>query len=211
MQIVEGHIITTIGKYAVWFHRDQTGGVPGRHDLDGKRKVNLRAVMQAILDTATRAALHTNSCRPGTRSPIFVKPSRSAISARNTSTVMRLPPIPPEKLNPEQLALHDRMKTGVQAHPGAFNWRRADGAPIGPFNPMLHLLMAGARFGSRCEPCAHEFVAARAGLSKQKIANMIAGDRPGGLPPKRLPPSMLPRCSAGAVCFLKRLTRQAND
>ncbi len=50
MQIMEGDIIRTIRqniKYIAHFH---TGGVPGRHELDGAQELQWRTIAQAILD-----------------------------------------------------------------------------------------------------------------------------------------------------------------
>jgi len=51
MQIMEGDVIRTIrdnSQYIAHFH---TGGVPGRHELDGTQELNWRAVASAIADT----------------------------------------------------------------------------------------------------------------------------------------------------------------
>jgi hydroxypyruvate isomerase len=51
MQIMEGDVIRTIrdnSQYIAHFH---TGGVPGRHELDGTQELNWRAVAAAIADT----------------------------------------------------------------------------------------------------------------------------------------------------------------
>ena len=51
MQIMEGDVIRTIrdnSQYIAHFH---TGGVPGRHELDGSQELNWRAVAAAIADT----------------------------------------------------------------------------------------------------------------------------------------------------------------
>jgi hydroxypyruvate isomerase len=50
MQIMEGDLIRTIRdnfQYLAHFH---TGGVPGRHELDGTQEVQWRAVAGAIAD-----------------------------------------------------------------------------------------------------------------------------------------------------------------
>jgi hydroxypyruvate isomerase len=50
MQIMEGDVIRTIRdniQYIAHFH---TGGVPGRHELDGTQELNWRAVATAIAD-----------------------------------------------------------------------------------------------------------------------------------------------------------------
>jgi len=51
MQIMEGDVIRTIrdnSQYIAHFH---TGGVPGRHELDGSQELDWRAVASAIADT----------------------------------------------------------------------------------------------------------------------------------------------------------------
>ena len=51
MQIMEGDIIRTIRdnkEYLAHFH---TGGVPGRHELDGTQELNWAAICTAIVDT----------------------------------------------------------------------------------------------------------------------------------------------------------------
>jgi len=51
MQIMEGDVIRTIRdnrEYIAHFH---TGGVPGRHELDGTQELNWQAVAAAIADT----------------------------------------------------------------------------------------------------------------------------------------------------------------
>ncbi len=123
---------------------------------------------------------------------------------------MRLNPLPPEALSPEQRALFDRMIAGIEANLHGFVVKRADGALIGPFNPMLHfpqfgsavwsvftalaehstlpkaahevaILVAGAQYKSRYEIYAHERVAVAAGLAESKIATIAAGVRPSDL------------------------------
>ena len=123
---------------------------------------------------------------------------------------MRLPPLPPSRLTPEQRTLHDDMAGVIAAKFKGFVSRREDGALVGPFNPMLHfpqfgqaawdytkalvagstlpraahevaILVTGARFNSRYELYAHEHVAANSGLSDAKIAAIAAGQRPADL------------------------------
>jgi len=51
MQIMEGDVIRTIRdnhQYIAHFH---TGGVPGRHEIDGSQELNYPAIMRAIADT----------------------------------------------------------------------------------------------------------------------------------------------------------------
>ena len=51
MQIMEGDLIDTIRKNIRWIGHFHTGGVPGRHDLDGTQEVNWHAVAKAVADT----------------------------------------------------------------------------------------------------------------------------------------------------------------
>ncbi len=50
MQIMEGDIIRTIGQQRRWIGHFHTGGVPGRHDIDGTQELNYHAVAEAIAD-----------------------------------------------------------------------------------------------------------------------------------------------------------------
>jgi len=50
MQIMEGDLIETIGQNIQWIGHFHTGGVPGRHELDGTQEVQWAAVMRAIAD-----------------------------------------------------------------------------------------------------------------------------------------------------------------
>ena len=120
---------------------------------------------------------------------------------------MRLNPLAPGQLSPELRAVHDDMAQAIAEHLKGFVSKRADGALVGPFAPMLHfpqfgqpawsytkaliensklpkaahevaILVTGARFNSRYELYAHEHVAEQAGLSKAKVASIAAGQRP---------------------------------
>jgi len=51
MQIMEGDVIRTIRDNHQWIAHYHTGGVPGRHELDGTQELNWRAVATAIADT----------------------------------------------------------------------------------------------------------------------------------------------------------------
>ena len=51
MQIMEGDLIDTIRQNARWFGHYHTGGVPGRHELDGTQEVQWDGVMRAITDS----------------------------------------------------------------------------------------------------------------------------------------------------------------
>jgi hydroxypyruvate isomerase len=51
MQIMEGDIIATIGKYHPYIAHYHTGGVPGRNEIDETQELNYKAIMQAINET----------------------------------------------------------------------------------------------------------------------------------------------------------------
>ena len=51
MQIMEGDIIDTINKYNQHIGHYHTGGVPGRHEINGSQELNYPAICKAILDT----------------------------------------------------------------------------------------------------------------------------------------------------------------
>jgi hydroxypyruvate isomerase len=50
MQIMEGDLIATIRENIKWIAHFHTGGVPGRHELDGTQEVQWDGVMRAIAD-----------------------------------------------------------------------------------------------------------------------------------------------------------------
>jgi hypothetical protein len=124
---------------------------------------------------------------------------------------MRLPPIAPDQVTPEQLPLFDAMTAGVASKYDAFVTRRDDGALLGPWNAWLHdpelgeafwsvtqamtkarripdgprqiaILVTGAHFGAAYETYAHGAVAARKhGMSERRLATLAAGERPDDL------------------------------
>ncbi len=51
MQIMEGDLIETIRQNIQWIGHFHTGGVPGRHELNGTQEIQWDAVMRAIADT----------------------------------------------------------------------------------------------------------------------------------------------------------------
>jgi hydroxypyruvate isomerase len=51
MQIMEGDVIRTIRDNAAFIGHFHTGGVPGRHELDGTQELNWHAIASAIADT----------------------------------------------------------------------------------------------------------------------------------------------------------------
>ncbi|HKW41210.1 MAG TPA: TIM barrel protein [Gemmatimonadales bacterium] len=80
MQIMEGDIIRTIRDNHEWIAHFHTGGVPGRHELDGTQELNWRAVATAIADTGFQGYL-AHEFTP-TRDPLT-----SLREAVNTCTV----------------------------------------------------------------------------------------------------------------------------
>jgi hydroxypyruvate isomerase len=54
MQIMEGNLIETIRGNLEWIGHFHTGGVPGRHELDGTQEVQWDGVMRAIADAGFR-------------------------------------------------------------------------------------------------------------------------------------------------------------
>ena len=51
MQIMEGDVIATIRRAAPYISHYHTGGVPGRHEIDGTQELNYPAIMRAIAAT----------------------------------------------------------------------------------------------------------------------------------------------------------------
>jgi 4-carboxymuconolactone decarboxylase len=123
---------------------------------------------------------------------------------------MRLPLLPPATLSAEQKTLYDDMVAVIETNFGELVARRTDGALIGPFNGWLHfpkfgrpawafnkalwehsvldaaihqlvILVTAAKFGARYEIYGHEYFARRAGLAEDKIATIVAGQRPSDL------------------------------
>jgi alkylhydroperoxidase family enzyme len=123
---------------------------------------------------------------------------------------MRLPLLPPTSLRPDQADLYADMMAVIEKNFGDLVARRKDGALIGPFNAWLHfpqfgkpawafnramwehsvlpaaihqlvILVTAAKFGARYEIYGHEYFAQRAGLAEQKIATIVAGERPADL------------------------------
>jgi hydroxypyruvate isomerase len=54
MQIMEGDLIATIRQNIKWIGHFHTGGVPGRHELNGMQEVQWDGVMRAIADSGFR-------------------------------------------------------------------------------------------------------------------------------------------------------------
>jgi 4-carboxymuconolactone decarboxylase len=120
---------------------------------------------------------------------------------------MRLPLIPPDQLTAEQRPLYEDMKRGIETSFKGFQAVGEDGALIGPWNPWLHfarfgapswelvkalsgaptlpkpvrevaILVTGAHFHSGYELYAHVLVAEARGLPDERIATIVAGQRP---------------------------------
>jgi 4-carboxymuconolactone decarboxylase len=123
---------------------------------------------------------------------------------------MRLPLLSPSDLSSNQQALYDDMRSGIESNFKGFQAIDSDGALIGPWNPWLHfskfggpvwelvkalsaspklprpirevaILVAGAHFHSAYELYAHVIVAESRGLPDEKIATIVAGQRPADL------------------------------
>jgi alkylhydroperoxidase family enzyme len=123
---------------------------------------------------------------------------------------MRLPLIEPADLSPEQRPLYDDMRAGIEKNFRGFSTIAPDGALMGPWNPWLHepkfgkpiweltkamsfspslpkhvrevaILVTGAKFRAAYEIYAHVMLAERRGLSDEKIATIVAGQRPSDL------------------------------
>jgi hypothetical protein len=123
---------------------------------------------------------------------------------------MRLPLIAPADLTAEQRPLYKDMRQGIETNFKGFQAIGADGALIGPWNPWLHfakfggptwelvkalssspslprpvrevaILVTGAHFHAGYELYAHVLVAEARGLPDEKIATIVAGQRPADL------------------------------
>ncbi|MEJ0044992.1 MAG: 4-carboxymuconolactone decarboxylase [Rhodospirillales bacterium] len=123
---------------------------------------------------------------------------------------MRLPIIPTNAYTPAQQTLADDMRGGIEKSFKGFVAIREDGALLGPWNPWLHfekfgkpvweltkslasapslppgvreiaILVTGSHFRSAYELYAHVNVAENRGLSDEKLATIVAGQRPADL------------------------------
>jgi len=123
---------------------------------------------------------------------------------------MRLPLMSLSALKSDQRRLYDDMRQGIEANFKGFTAIDDAGRLIGPWNPWLHfpkfggpvwelvkslssspklprpvreiaILVTGAHFHSAYEIYAHVLVAELRGITDQKIATIIAGQRPGDL------------------------------
>jgi 4-carboxymuconolactone decarboxylase len=123
---------------------------------------------------------------------------------------MRLALMSPSALNSEQRRLYDDMRKGIEANFKGFTAIDDSGRLIGPWNPWLRfpkfggpvwelvkslstspklprpvrevaILVTGAHFHSAYEIYAHVLVAELRGIADDKIATIVAGQRPGDL------------------------------
>jgi alkylhydroperoxidase family enzyme len=123
---------------------------------------------------------------------------------------MRLPLIAPADLSAEQRPVYDDMRAGIEKNFKGFKAINEAGALIGPWNPWLHeakfgkpiweltkalstspslprpvrevaILVTGAKFRAAYEIYAHVIVAEQRGLPDDKIATIVAGQRPSDL------------------------------
>jgi alkylhydroperoxidase family enzyme len=120
---------------------------------------------------------------------------------------MRYPILPTAELSAEQQPLYDDMREGITKNFQGFVNIRNDGALLGPWNPWIRepkfgkpvwelvkamvansalpaavreiaILVTGAHFRSAYELYAHVRVAEHRGLSDEKLATIVAGQRP---------------------------------
>jgi 4-carboxymuconolactone decarboxylase len=123
---------------------------------------------------------------------------------------MRLPLIPPGDLTAEQRPLYDDMREEIARDFQGFKALDDSGALIGPFNAWVRapkwgrpiwefmksmsiaptlpkpvrevaILVTGAHFRSAYEIYAHVLLAERRGLDDEKLATIVAGQRPSNL------------------------------
>jgi 4-carboxymuconolactone decarboxylase len=123
---------------------------------------------------------------------------------------MRLPLLPARNLTLEQKRLYADMREGIETNFKGFTAMTGSGQLIGPWNPWLHypkwggpvwelvkalslspglprpvrevaILVTGAKFRSAYEIYAHVLAAELRGLPDEKIATIVAGQRPSDL------------------------------
>src|SRR5215468_9895748 len=123
---------------------------------------------------------------------------------------MRLRLIAPADLSPEQSPVYEDMRTGIEKNFQGFSTIAKNDALMGPWNPWLHepkfgkpiweltkalsfspslpkpvrevaILVTGAKFRSAYEIYAHVLAAELRGLPDEKIATIVAGQRPSDL------------------------------
>jgi hypothetical protein len=123
---------------------------------------------------------------------------------------MRIPLLDPTQLTSEQQPLYEDMRRGIETNFKGFTAIDDNGALIGPWNPWLSfpkfggptwelvkalssspklpkpvrevaILVTGAKFHAAYEIYAHVLVAELRGLPDEKIATIVAGQRPADL------------------------------
>jgi len=123
---------------------------------------------------------------------------------------MRLRLIAPADLSPQQRPVYEDMRTGIEKNFQGFSTIAKGGALMGPWNPWLHepkfgkpiweltkalsfspslpkpvrevaILVTGAKFRAAYEIYAHVMLAESRGLSDEKLATIVAGQRPNDL------------------------------
>jgi 4-carboxymuconolactone decarboxylase len=123
---------------------------------------------------------------------------------------MRVPLIAPADLTPEQRPFYEDMRSGIEQNFRGFKAVSENGALMGPFNPWLHepkfgkpiwelvkaftdapslpkpvrelaILVTAAKFRAAYELYAHVIGAEQSGLPDDKVATVVAGQRPGDL------------------------------
>ena len=127
---------------------------------------------------------------------------------------MRLPLLPPGRLDPEQRAFYDRALKQIESGGFTeFKTRADDGALLGPWGVFVHepavgqahydqveaigalkrlpkaakqvaILVVGARYKAAYELYAHAATAERQGTDPARIATIAAGERPADLTPE---------------------------
>ena len=135
---------------------------------------------------------------------------RWALGYRPRSRANALPLIAQADLSPEQRPIYEDMRAGIEKSFQGFKSIAENGALMGPWNPWLHepkfgkpiweltkalsaspslpkpvrevaILVTGAKFRSAYEIYAHVMIAERRGLSDDKLATIVAGQRPADL------------------------------
>jgi 4-carboxymuconolactone decarboxylase len=125
---------------------------------------------------------------------------------------MRIPPLAPAQLNPDQRVLYDDMADEIRRDFSGFKAMDESSALIGPFNVWMRepkwgraiwdlvkamstsptlprsvreiaILVTGAHFRAAYEIYAHVVLAEHRGLADEKIATIIVGQRPSDLAP----------------------------
>jgi 4-carboxymuconolactone decarboxylase len=120
---------------------------------------------------------------------------------------MRVDPIPPDQLSPEQKRLYDDMRAGIESGFRGFTAIAENGALLGPWAPWLKepefgapiwelvkalsfspslpksvreiaILVTGSRFRAAYGIYAHTLVAEQRGLPDDRLATVVAGQRP---------------------------------